>query len=340
MTVRHQRGSYEVRFVETKDALKGLPSGSRLVTDTNLLDIYSDSVPDSLPVLAVAPGEPSKSFQTTERLVDWLAESGADRGTTVIAWGGGVIGDLAGFVAAVYMRGIALIQVPTTLLAMVDSSVGGKVGIDTMRGKNLVGAFWPPREVRVASGFLATLSERDWAGGTAEVVKYGVILDEGLFARFESHSWSEIRDWSAIVARCIELKSQVTEADEFETNGVRAILNCGHTVGHAIEAVTGYVGPAHGEAVAMGMSVEAELAERLGICRQGTATRIAGCLARQGLPTRVPPSLDPDELVRIMARDKKAAGGRLAFSLPTRIGECKLVTDVPKEDVLAVLKNK
>jgi 3-dehydroquinate synthase len=287
----------------------------------------------------VKPGEQSKSLPVVERLADWLADSGASRRSTVVAWGGGVVGDLAGFVAAVYMRGVDFVQIPTTLLAMVDSSVGGKVGIDTAQGKNLVGAFWPPTEVRVSVEFLSTLDPKELRGGLAEVIKYGLIMDEALFVQFEESVWFSVEDWKPIVERCIDLKRQVVEQDEFETQGLRAILNFGHTVGHAIEAATSYSGPSHGDAVAIGMVMETRLAERLGVCPAGTASRIADCLRRQGLPTSAPPGLNPESLVEIMLRDKKATERRLAFSLLTRVGECKLIQDVPREDVLAALTN-
>ncbi|MCW5939752.1 MAG: 3-dehydroquinate synthase [Fimbriimonadaceae bacterium] len=339
MIVRHYRGSYEIEFCLTEGAFKEFPADSFVITDENVARLHGPAAPVSRPIFAVAPGEQSKSFQVVERLVDWLAESGASRNSTVVAWGGGVIGDLAGLVAAVYMRGIEFVQIPTTLLAMVDSSVGGKVGIDTGKGKNLVGAFWPPSQVRVAVGFLDTLDPRDWKSGMAEVIKYGLIMDEALFAQFEEMEWTSVEDWRPIVERCIELKRQVVEQDEFETLGLRATLNFGHTIGHAIEAATNYAGPSHGEAVAIGMVIETRLAERLGFCPSGTASRIAECLALQGLPYSPPPGLNPESLVEIMQRDKKATERRLAFSLLTRVGECKLVRGVPREEVLATLTN-
>jgi 3-dehydroquinate synthase len=291
-----------------------------------------------LPVNVIPAGEESKTWDAAGGVVRWLAEAGADRKASVAAFGGGVIGDLAGFAAASYMRGVSLIQVPTTLLAMVDSAIGGKTGVDLPEGKNLAGAFWPAKEITVVPKLLKTLPKREWLNGSAEIWKYGAILDAELFAELEKHPISQdIDQTEPIIRRCIELKAQTVEADEFETTGLRAILNFGHTIGHAIEWAQNYKGLAHGEAVSVGMILEAELGEQIGTTEKGTASRIRLAMAHQGLPTRLPDGLEAKNLISAMRRDKKAESGRLAFSLLDRIGACKLVKDVPEDEVLAVL---
>jgi 3-dehydroquinate synthase len=248
-----------------------------------------------------------------------------------------VVGDLAGFVAASYMRGIRLVQIPTTLLAQVDSSVGGKVGVDLSSGKNLVGAFWPPVEVRIAVETLKTLPERHFWNGMAEVWKYGLILDESLFGRLLStEPQPDEPAMERIIERCVELKAAVVEADEFESTGRRAILNFGHTIGHAIEQVTGYGPILHGEAIAAGMIYESMLGERLGVTPSGTSDVLSRSVAHIAAAKETWSS-DTDGLIGAMKRDKKATGEGMAFSLLTRIGECRLVTGVSEADVRAVL---
>lgn len=289
-------------------------------------------------VHAVEPGEGSKTLEVYSAALEWLAMKGATRQATIVALGGGVVGDLAGFVAATYMRGVRLIQVPTTLLAMVDSSVGGKVGLDLPQGKNLVGAFYPPQRVCVPLDTLDTLPDRELTNGAAEVVKYGFILDATLL---DAIGGRQVRPGhprlEEIVRRCIALKAQVVEQDEHETSGLRAILNYGHTIGHAIEAVLGYQHLLHGEAVSIGMAFEAALGERLGITPTGAARTVSDALARQGLPVSLPPGLDRGALLAAMRRDKKATHQGLAFALLTGVGACKLVTEVGESEVLAVL---
>ena len=289
---------------------------------------------------SVPAGETSKSLDQVARLWQWLLESGADRRTVVVAVGGGVVGDLAGFVAATFARGLDFWQVPTTLLAMVDSSVGGKVGINLPSAKNMVGAFWQPRGVVVDVATLATLPKREYLSGLAEVVKYGVILDERLFDYVQQHAAALVARQPAalefIIARSCELKAEVVRQDERETTGLRAILNYGHTFAHAIEAVSGYGQWLHGEAVAAGMVCAARLAERLGRINADLTARQTQVLAELGLPTRLGP-LDAEALIAAMAHDKKVEHGRLRFVLPSRLGAVELVGDVPCEAVRQVL---
>lgn len=308
-----------------------LPQNAVLVTDENVAAAWP-AFADTRKTIVVPPGEGSKRIPTYERVLESLAEAGADRSTPVVAWGGGVVGDLAGFAAGTYMRGVPLIQVPTSLLAMVDSSVGGKVGIDLAAGKNLAGAFVAPKDVYVATEFLATLPEREFRAGMAEVIKYGFIMDAPLLGTLGG-------DLEPLVSRCIALKVRVVDEDPYETLGRRAILNFGHTVGHAIEHATGYGPVLHGEAVAIGMVVESRLAHLLGLAREELSSEVERVLAQHGLPTRIPEGLTPEQLLAAMRRDKKAKAGRLGFSLVSEPGKCTLVPNVPEEAVLRALSN-
>ncbi len=315
-----------------------------LVTDNVVEALYLQLVADQLKQLArrvdsivIPTGEASKSVAQCEQLWQKLVELNADRETVVVALGGGVIGDLAGFVAASFARGLTLIQIPTTLLAQVDSSVGGKVGINLPRAKNMVGAFWQPRAVLIDPHVLSTLDSRNYRAGLAEVVKYGVIMDESLFD-FLEQSLDAIhgRDpeiLSRIVAWCCQSKAEIVESDERETTGRRAILNYGHTYGHAIEAVFGFGEYLHGEAISIGMTCAARLALRLGITDAGLFHRQTAWLTAVGLPT-VCPTERHAELIAAMQHDKKIAGGRLKLILPTRIGAAEQFP-APADELLA-----
>ncbi len=272
--------------------------------------------------LTFPPGEPSKTREQWARLTDALLAQGFGRDSGIVALGGGVAGDLAGFVAATYMRGLPHVQVPTSLLAMLDASVGGKTGVDTPEGKNLIGAFHPPAAVLADPRALATLPERDYRGGMAEAVKHGLIADAGYFAWMERESEALIRrDESALtrlVRRSVEIKAEVVSGDEREA-GRRAILNAGHTVAHALEHATGY-GLPHGEAVALGLVAECTLAEGLGVAPAGLGKRVAGLLGRLGLPVRLAAPLDPERVVRAMESDKKNREAKVRFALPRELG--------------------
>lgn len=337
MIVRHHSGSYEVKFRSLDETVQDLPSECVFVTDSNVDHHYRARLPREANVIVVPPGESSKSTSRWSEIQSRLAQANVSRKATVIALGGGVIGDLAGFVAATYMRGIDFIQIPTSLLAQVDSSVGGKVGIDLPEGKNLVGAFYPPVEVNICLETLATLPEREYRNGMAEVWKYGFILDCDFARRLEDR---EGRDPMAMVQRCIDLKREVVEADEYETKGERAKLNFGHTTGHAIEKLTGYGPVLHGEAISVGMVVEAALGEAIGLSEAGTCKVVEECLRSEGLPTTSLVLANVDMLIETMRLDKKTSAGRLAFSLLTRVGECRLVADVAEKDVRAVLADR
>lgn len=344
MRVHHRGGSYEVLFASAREVFDAIRPEHFVITDENVSRLWGHGL--AAKTLVLPAGEETKSICEFEHACRWLAEHGASRKSLVVAFGGGVIGDLAGFVASAYMRGVPLLQVPTTLLAQVDSSVGGKVGIDLPEGKNLVGAFYPPSEVIVSPEFLSTLDDREFRNGAAEVWKYGAILDPNLLADLESSPLDQAMLASEegrlrctdIIRRCIELKQSVVERDEFETTGLRAILNFGHTVGHAIEKEQAYRGLKHGEAISVGMVVECRLGEALGITSVGLGSRLEHGLASQGLPTRLPKDLQAASLLDAMRLDKKAWDGNLAFSLLEDAGACKLVQDVPESCVLEVLE--
>jgi 3-dehydroquinate synthase len=289
---------------------------------------------------AVLPaGEGTKCLAQASHLYDRLAEMPADRQTLVVAVGGGVVGDLAGFVAATYNRGLPLLMVPTTLLAMVDSSVGGKVGINHAKGKNLIGAFHEPAAVWIDTAMLDTLPEREFRSGLAEVVKYGVVLDAEFFAFVEKKA-AEIlkRDPEVIryiVERCCRLKADVVEKDEREETGLRAVLNYGHTFAHAFETAGGYGHWLHGEAVAAGMVCASRLAERLGSNTADLTQRLSDLLQRLQLPV-APEPWPAKDLIAIMRRDKKAHAGLLRFVICPRLGEFDLV-EVAEDQVSRVV---
>ena len=275
----------------------------------------------------IPPGETSKTRDSWARLTDELLERRFGRDSALITLGGGVTGDLAGFVAATYMRGLPYLQVPTTLLAMLDASVGGKTGVDTPLGKNLIGAFHPPTAVLTDPLTLRTLPEREYRGGLAEAVKHGLIADRAYFEWMEAEAPALRRRDPAtvtrLVRRSVEIKAEVVSGDERET-GRRAILNVGHTVAHALEQVSRY-GLPHGEAVALGLIAESELAERLGIAPPGLRQRVAALVAGLGLPERLPGPLEPQALLGSMATDKKNRGSRIRFALVSGLGRVEEV---------------
>jgi len=291
------------------------------------------------PTFVVEPGERSKSLEQVGLVLDFLAGERFDRTSVLIAMGGGVIGDLAGFAAAIYLRGIDYIQVPTTLLAMVDSSVGGKTGVNLTAGKNLVGSFHQPRGVFIAPEFLRTLPAREFAAGTAEILKCGLLADAALFDRLAREPLSlASADLSSVIRRCCEIKAQIVEEDERElkADGGRALLNLGHTFGHAIEQATAYRAYLHGEAVAVGLAGAARLSKKLGLIPGDAVATIENALSAHGLPTRLSAPLGMGELGQAMARDKKARVGALRFVILRSIGEAAVRADVPPAVVLEV----
>jgi 3-dehydroquinate synthase len=354
--VRVNLGPRSYDIVVTSDDAVGLGPFARgrargplavVVTDTNVAPHAAaaaaalEAVGFRTQVVTLPPGEAQKALAVAARLYDRLADLLADRRTLVVAVGGGVIGDLAGFVAATYNRGLPLLMVPTTLLAMVDSSVGGKVGVNHPRAKNLIGAFHQPIGVWADTAVLATLPDREYRSGLAEVVKYGVILDADFFAYLEQNAGAVLgRDPEAVrhvVARSCRLKADVVERDEREETGLRAVLNYGHTFAHAFETVAGYGTWLHGEAVAAGMVCASRLAERRGLIDAATTERQRRLLERFGLPT-APRRWPADDLLAVMRSDKKNVAGRLRFVLPRRLGAVALFDDVPEDDVRRALE--
>lgn len=298
-----------------------------VLTDRNLQQKQADALRAMLgdvPVLALAAGEETKSLTDLGRVLDFLAAQKMDRTSVVCAVGGGVIGDLGGFAAAAYLRGIDFIQIPTTLLAMVDSSVGGKTGINLSAGKNLVGAFHQPRAVYIATRLLATLPAREFAAGMAEVIKYGLLGDQALFAQLEKTPLTpKSAELAEVIRRCCALKARIVEADERElaAEGGRALLNLGHTFGHAIEQVTGYGSYLHGEAVAIGLCAAGRLSQKLGYLSAKEVARIESVVAAHALPTRLRAPLAWTDLLAAMARDKKVRAGGLRFVVLKTLGE-------------------
>lgn len=298
-----------------------------IVTDVNVGPLYAERAAAAIgnDVCSVFPLRAGEEFKTRESwawLTDALIENGFGRDTTIVALGGGVVGDVAGFVAATFMRGIPYIQVPTTLLAMIDAAIGGKTGVDTPAGKNLVGAIHRPATVMVDPLFLQTLPLRQLRAGMAEAFKHGIIADAGYFDRI-SHctatAFTETHVAVELIARSVEIKADIVRRDELE-QGPRKALNFGHTIGHAIEVACGYR-ILHGEAVAMGMALEAEIAERANVAQQGTASTIRDALKGAGLPSARPRELSADILLAATRTDKKARGGASQYALPVRIGE-------------------
>ena len=289
------------------------------------------------------PGEPTKSLDVISGLYDRMVEMKADRKTAVLAVGGGVMGDAAGFLAATYGRGVPFIQVPTTLLADVDSSVGGKVGVNHQAAKNLIGSFYQPLGVFIDTAVLDTLPDRDYRTGLAEVIKYGVILDAEFFDFLEQNvaglNSREPDVLRHVIGRSCELKAYVVGEDEYERTGLRAVLNYGHTFAHAFEALCGYGELLHGEAVSIGMLYASLLAEKRGLIDSSVTARQHRLIEQVGLPLRLPDSgaFTADAIIDKMRLDKKTVAGQLRFILPTKMGNVETFGDVPESDVRDVI---
>ncbi len=320
-----------------------LPSRIFVVTDSHLRDIYAAQVMQNLEkagfepfIYTVPAGEASKSQEQVSAIYDWLIDHCAERREALIALGGGMIGDLVGYVAATYLRGVPLVQVPTSLLAQVDAAIGGKTGINHPKGKNLIGAFYHPRLVLADPALLFTLPERSRTEGWAEIVKYGIILDAELFVLLESHA-EELRTFTRssaallcrVIARCIDLKVMVIEEDERE-QGRRAILNYGHTVGHALENASGYGELLHGEAVSIGMAVAANMALESCLCSADMVARQNALLVALGLSIEYHGTVRAQALLSAMQLDKKVVGKRVQWIMPLHIGEV-MITSMPDE---------
>ena len=328
--------------------LRDLRLGARtaLVSDAAVMRLYGKTVVAGLEAagftvttIDVPEGEAAKTLAVAQHCWDRLLTAGLDRTSTVLALGGGAVGDVAGFAAATYMRGINFVQLPTTVLAQVDASIGGKTAIDHPLGKNMIGAFHQPRLVIIDPAVARTLPEREFRSGLAEIVKHGIVLDAGYFAELERDlvplAARDLPVLERIIAGSCRLKASVIERDEREAE-LRHVLNYGHTIGHALEASTGYARYTHGEAVALGIVAEARLAQRLGIADDATTDRQQRLLETLGLPVRAP-SIDVEPVVAAMARDKKGKDGRVPFVLAPRIGEFRIVYDVSPADIRAAI---
>ncbi|MBI2874570.1 MAG: 3-dehydroquinate synthase [Firmicutes bacterium] len=335
---------------ELGQVMSGMGVSRRIlvVSDTAVLSLYRAAVERSLaasgfdPGWAVfPPGEETKTLASASRLWDLALENRLDRKSAVLALGGGVVGDLAGFAAAAFMRGVPFVQVPTTLLAQVDSSVGGKVAVDHPLGKNLIGAFHQPLFVLADLSTLRTLPPREVGAGMAEVIKYGLIADAGFFSFLETRAGDlralEPEALVHVVAACCRLKAEVVAADERDTADVRAILNCGHTIGHAVEAATSYGAFRHGEAVALGMIVEGRIAVADGLWDRSGLDRLQALLESFNLPVSGK-GIPADRILAHLPYDKKAVGGKTRFVLPAGIGSVKLSGDVTPEQIAAALR--
>lgn len=355
-TVRVMLGqrSYDIRIGynitgKLKEYINKLPVGKKaaVITNPKLKRLYGDNVCNQLQQTGISPtvielpaGERYKTLRSVSRIYDVLIRDRFERNSSIIALGGGVVGDISGFAAATYLRGVPYIQIPTSLLAQVDSSVGGKTGVDHALGKNLIGAFYQPVLVWIDVAVLKTLHRREFISGLAEVIKYGVIADDKLFS-FLEENYRGILSLDPellihIVERSCEIKAGVVSEDEQE-KGLRAILNFGHTIGHAIETVTGYKQYLHGEAVSIGMVCAAKLGEITGLCNQDVHERLKRLCSLTGLQTSIP-LISFDTLWEVMQRDKKVVNERVRFVIPTRIGEVKIIDNIEKEQLKEALQ--
>jgi 3-dehydroquinate synthase len=324
----------------------GLKGTARIVADRQvwmhhgkrLLDGFA-AVGSTPPVLQIDAGEDKKNLDSVSKIYDWLVDQRAERRDPIVAFGGGVVGDMVGFVAATYLRGVPLVQVPTTVLAQVDSSVGGKTGVDHPRGKNLIGAFYDARVVLSDVDTLASLPLRERRAGLAEVAKMAAILDAELFTRLERDSASLAQGNSLAlidaIARSVELKGEVVTSDHDES-GLRMILNYGHTVGHAIEAATAYQRYLHGEAVSIGMEAASSISQSVGALKRTDAERQHALLEALGLPVRC--DVAPESLAPALSLDKKNRAGTLNWIILTDIGRAEIRSDIPAESVQAALR--
>lgn len=343
LPVSHPSGRYTItigsNLLADLRSIAQIEGGFVVVTDENVAPLYAEKIAGATAVIQIPAGEIYKTLDTVRYLYDELLSVNMDRNGTLVALGGGVVGDITGFVAASYMRGIDFVQCPTTVLAMVDASVGGKTGVDLPQGKNLVGAFKQPTAVIADVSTLRSLPATEFSSGMAEVIKHGLIGDSSLFCSIEEAGWSndlegieQEKRLVQLVEQAIRVKINVVEEDPFE-KGKRATLNLGHTFGHAIEQVTGYK-VKHGEGVGMGLVAAANLSARLEYCDRQLQQRIEQALHQVGLPTRIPAELSAKTLYEAMGSDKKAAMGRVRFILLRDIEDVFLDGDVAETAVL------
>ena len=334
------------------DYLAPLKLGKKilLLSNAEIFNHYGETALNSLKksgfevsVHLIPAGETNKTLDAIAKIYDTALEKRLERSSTMVALGGGVVGDMTGFAASSWLRGINFVQVPTTLLAMVDASIGGKTGVNHPQGKNLIGAFYQPRLVFIDPLVLKTLPEREFRAGMAEVIKYGIIWDADLFEQLEqAKSLKNLADLpesllEMIITRSCQAKVDVVSQDEKES-GIRAILNYGHTLGHAVESLTGYSQVNHGEAVAIGMVAAGKIAVKMGLWNEKDAQRQMVLIEKTGLPTQIPSHLDPNTIIDILQTDKKVKAGKVRFILPTAIGKVIITDEVTTEILQAILK--
>lgn len=346
LPVTHPTGQYEIivgdNLLAQAANLAQIRGPFVVVTDTHVAPLYAARCQGATAVITIPAGEQHKTLASIQTIYDGLLAANLDRKGTVLALGGGVVGDMAGFAAASFMRGVDFVQCPTTLLAMVDASVGGKTGVDLPQGKNLVGAFKQPTAVLADTTTLLTLPPAEFASGMAEVVKHALIASPDLLARLANGDWTLhpenqflLNSLRSLVVEAVQVKRDIVQQDPFE-QGRRAVLNLGHTFGHAVEQVSGYA-VRHGEGVAMGLVAAAHLSARLGLCDPALPTQIEGVLQNVGLPTRIPADLSPVSLYQAMGHDKKKAAGRLRFVLLRGVGDVFVAESVAETAVLDTL---
>jgi len=308
-----------------------------LITDENVANHYLEIVQGSLEAagfdvtpISIPPGEASKSFAAAEQICETMAAEGLDRGSFVVALGGGVVGDLAGFVAAIYYRGIRCVQIPTTVMAQVDSSIGGKTGINLRAGKNLIGAFHQPLVVITDPGVLVTLPKREFNEGVAEMIKHAVIRDPEMLDELEAFSGADL---SSLVGRNVQIKARIVAEDEYETLGIRSLLNFGHTIGHAVETVAGYGHYLHGEAISLGLVAALALSVKQAGLDPAAAERVTEILHSFELPTVLPGHIGTEEVMAVLKRDKKFEAGAIRFVLCDKLGSAFVSKDITEDDL-------
>lgn len=354
----YQIGISEGNISQLGNQLKQLELGAKvlIVSNPEIFEHYGQTCIDSLQDSGfevyhhlIPAGENHKNLQSITKIYDSALTHHLERSSTLVALGGGVIGDMTGFTAATWLRGINFVQVPTSLLAMVDASVGGKTGVNHPQGKNLIGAFYQPKLVLIDPTVLKTLPPREFRAGMAEVIKYGIIWDSKLFSQLENatniNSFEEIDPQllNTILVRSCQAKADVVAQDEKET-GIRAILNYGHTIGHAIESLTGYEQYVHGEAIALGMIAAGEIAIQMGLWRETDDNRQNKLISKIGLPTKIDAPIKVKEVLEALKNDKKVKSGKIRFVLPTKIGSVKITdkisSEVVKESIIQLLAKR
>lgn len=329
--------------------MKGFLKGRQvaIITNASVAPLYLEPLKSGLDkagfktlTVILPDGESHKGWESLQKILDRLIENRFERSSTLVALGGGVIGDITGFAASIMVRGVNFIQVPTTLLAQVDASVGGKTAINHAQGKNLIGTFYQPKRVVIDLDTLKSLPKRELQAGLAEAIKYGIIADEDLFAYMEGHLESILslnrKHMGHVIRACCAAKAKIVQQDERETAGKRALLNLGHTFGHGVETLTHYKSMLHGEAVAVGMVMAADLSRRLSLCKDETVDRITKLIKRIGLPVSAP-RFAVDHYLEAMARDKKVEGGQMRFVLIDKVGRTRIEHHVPLEMVRETL---